>query len=109
MEVGNFDLHAQGDGVFKLNPPFDFVLVVSFSCFGFYDMPQGSTSVFFIQQTVKQSTLWQGSCTILKQSEYCGKKILKKTKTGHFIYRFHKNLNGLYALDKSTSPHWEVA
>jgi len=63
----------------------------------------------FIQQIVKQSTLWQGSCIILKQSECCGKKNLKKTKTGHFIYRLHKNLNGLYALDKSTSPHWEVA
>ena len=29
MEVGNFYAHAQGDGVFELNPPFDFVLVVS--------------------------------------------------------------------------------
>ena len=57
MEVGNFDSHAQGDGVFELNPRFDFVLVVSFSCFGFYYMPQGSTSVFFMQQIVKQSTV----------------------------------------------------
>ena len=32
MEVGNFDPHAQGDGVFELNPPSDFVLVVSFCC-----------------------------------------------------------------------------
>ena len=32
MEVGNFDPHAQEDGVFELNPPFDFILVVSFSC-----------------------------------------------------------------------------
>ena len=32
MEVGNFDPHAQGDGVFELNPPSDFILVVSFSC-----------------------------------------------------------------------------
>ena len=38
MEVANFDPHAQGDGVFELNAPFDFVLVVlvvSFSCLGF--------------------------------------------------------------------------
>ena len=53
------------------------------------------------------STVWQGSCIILKQSEYCGKTNLKKKKTGHFIHRFHKN--GLYALDKSISPHWEGA
>ena len=32
MEVGNFDPHALGDGVFELNPPSDFTLVVSFSC-----------------------------------------------------------------------------
>ena len=32
MEDGNFDPHAQGDGIFELNPPLDFVLVVSFSC-----------------------------------------------------------------------------
>ena len=70
-------------------------------------MPQGSTSVFFIQQIVKQSTVWQESCIILKQSEYCGKNNLKKKKTGHFIYRFHKKV--LHAVDKSTSPHWEVA
>ena len=31
MEVKNFDPHAQGDGVFELNPRFDFVLVVSFN------------------------------------------------------------------------------
>ena len=64
MEVGNFDSHAQGDGVFELNPPFDFVLVASFSCFRFYYMPQGSTSVFFIKRIVKQSTVWQGNCII---------------------------------------------
>ena len=46
MEVENFDPHAPGGEIFELKPPFDFVLVVSFSCFGFYYMPQGSTSVF---------------------------------------------------------------
>ena len=71
---------GQEGGVFELNPPFDFVLVVSFSCFGFYYMQEGSTSVFFMQQIVQQSTVWQGSCIILKQSEYCGKTILRKRK-----------------------------
>ena len=32
MEVGNFDPHAQEDGIFELNPPSDFILVVFFSC-----------------------------------------------------------------------------
>ena len=35
------------------------------------------------------------------------KNNLKKKKTDPFIYRFHKN--GLYALGRSTTPHWEVA
>ena len=78
LHVDNFDPHVQGDGIFELNPLFDFVLVVSFSCFGFNYTPQGSTSAFFMQQIVKQSTVWHGSCIILKQSEYCGKKIEEK-------------------------------
>ena len=35
------------------------------------------------------------------------KNNFKKKKTGHFIYRFHKN--GLYAIDRPTTPHWKVA
>ena len=31
MAVKNFDPHAQGDGVFELNPPLDVVLLVSFN------------------------------------------------------------------------------
>ena len=59
------------------------------------------SSVVFIQQIVKQSTLWKASRIISQQSEYCGKKILKKKKTSHFIYRF--DMNRLHALDKSNS------
>ena len=72
-------------------------------------MPQGSTTVFFAEQIVKQSTSLKGSCIILKQSQYCGKKNLKKTKASHFLYLFHMNVNRPYSLDKSNSLDWEGA
>ena len=111
-EVRNFDRHAQGMGY--LNWTLDLISFWSFwwfpfLLFGFYYRPQGPTSVVFIQQIVKQSTLWKGSCIILKQSEYWRRKHLKKTKASHLIYRFHMNVNRPYSLDKSNSLDWEGA
>ena len=51
-------------------------------------------------------TIKSTCCIILKQSQYCGEKNLKKTKASHFIYLFHMNVN---RLDKPNSLDWEGA